>query len=411
MAVYNYIISFGIPGDANSGVTFENINKKGGFYQMKKKLLSALLVAAMAVSTLAGCGSSTTETPAGDTTTEAADTTTEAADTTDDAAAADTTEAAKSDAAPELELIIASNQTSLDNPYSYGMDKFKEVVEDVSGGKIAVTVHKGTLGENENELIEKLEMGAASMVVASPGFMTAIGVPEVDIFSLEYLFDSFDHWEKCLDGEFGDKMKDVVKEKTGNNFRIMAYWSSSVRDYYGKKPVTKPEDLKGMTIRTQSSQVQQDFWKACGAIPTSVAWGELYQALQQGVVDSAENDYTSFMLKEHHKTPNGHYISETHHDYTTRLLLMNGAFYDGLTDEQKGWIDEAVEACTEEERQVVYRMFKESKEKVIADGAEVTNFEDVDIDAFKALALPIQDKFAADNNMTAELEMIRAAAE
>ena len=77
MAVYNYIISFGIPGDANSGVTFENIIKKGGFYQMKKKLLSALLVAAMAVSTLAGCGSSTTETPAADTTTEAADTTEE----------------------------------------------------------------------------------------------------------------------------------------------------------------------------------------------------------------------------------------------------------------------------------------------------------------------------------------------
>ena len=368
-----------------------------------KKRLSLVLAGVMMVSSLAGCGSSkpaeTTAAAAGETTAAAAD------------AKADTTEAAKSDAAPELELIIASNQTSLDNPYSYGMDKFKEVVEDVSGGKIAVTVHKGTLGENENELIEKLEMGAASMVVASPGFMTAIGVPEVDIFSLEYLFDSFDHWEKCLDGEFGDKMKDVVKEKTNNNFRIMAYWSSSVRDYYGKKPVTKPEDLKGMTIRTQSSQVQQDFWKACGAIPTSVAWGELYQALQQGVVDSAENDYTSFMLKEHHKTPNGHYISETHHDYTTRLLLMNGDFYDSLTDEQKGWIDQAVEACTEEERQVVYRMFKESKEKVIADGAEVTNFEDVDIDAFKALALPIQDKFAADNNMTAELEMIRAAAE
>ena len=239
-----------------------------------KKRLALVLAGVMMVSSLAGCGSSkpaeTTAAAAGETTAAAAD------------AKADTTEAAKSDAAPELELIIASNQTSLDNPYSYGMDKFKEVVEDVSGGKIAVTVHKGTLGENENELIEKLEMGAASMVVASPGFMTAIGVPEVDIFSLEYLFDSFDHWEKCLDGEFGDKMKDVVKEKTNNNFRIMAYWSSSVRDYYGKKPVTKPEDLKGMTIRTQSSQVQQDFWKACGAIPTSVAWGELYQALQQG---------------------------------------------------------------------------------------------------------------------------------
>ena len=358
---------------------------------MKKKL-ALVLAGLMTVMSLAGCGSkqeATTAAPAAD-------------------GQAPATEAA-APAASELNLIIASNQTSLDNPYSFGMDKFKEVLEEKSGGKVTVTVHKGTLGENENELIEKLEMGAASMVVASPGFMTSIGVPEVDIFSLNYLFDSFDHWEKCLDGEFGDRMKQVVNEKTGNNFRIMSYWSSSVRDYYGKKEVKTPADLKGMTIRTQSSQVQQEFWKACGAIPTSVAWGELYQALQQGVVDSAENDYTSFMLKEHHKTDNGKYITETHHDYTTRLLLMNGHFYDGLTDEQKGWINEAVEAATAEEREVVYRMFKESKEKVIADGAIVTNFEDVDIEAFKALALPIQDKFAADNNMTAELEMIRSA--
>ncbi|MDO5407934.1 MAG: TRAP transporter substrate-binding protein [Eubacteriales bacterium] len=362
---------------------------------MKKKL-SLVLAGAMVVASLAGCGGSK---PAETTAAPKAD-----------AAAPAATEAAASDVKAELNLIIASNQTSLENPYSFGMDKFKEVLEEVSGGKATATVHKGTLGENENELVEKLEMGAADLVVASPGFMTAIGVPEVDIFSLNYLFDSFDHWEACLDGDFGAKMKTTINEKTGNNFRIMAYWTSSVRDYYGKKQVTKPEDLKGMTLRAQSSQVQQEFWKACGAIPTSVAWGELYQALQQGVVDSAENDYTSFMLKEHHKTDNGHFISETHHDYTTRLLLMSGHRYDSLTDEQKGWVDQAVEACTKEEREVVYRMFKESKEKVIADGAEVTNFEDVDIAAFKALALPIQDKFAADNNMTEELEMIRAAA-
>lgn len=358
---------------------------------MKRKL-ALLLAGAMVVASLAGCGGGG------------------GASTTAPAADGGSTDAAAGGAA-ELNLIIASNQTSADNPYSYGMDKFKEVVEDISGGKIAVTVHKGTLGENESELIEKLEMGAASMVVASPGFMTSIGVPEVDIFSLNYLFDSFDHWETCLDGEFGDSMKSIVTEKTGNRFRIMSYWSSSVRDYYGKKQVTKPDDLKGMTIRTQNSKVQQDFWMACGAIPTDVAWGELYQALQQGVVDSAENDYTSFMLKEHHKTDNGKFITETHHDYTTRLLLMSGSFYDGLTDEQKGWIDEAVKAATEEERKVVYEMFESSKEKVIADGAAVTNFEDVDIEAFKALALPIQDEFAASNDMTEQLEMIRAAAQ
>ena len=317
--------------------------------------------------------------------------------------------ASTSFAAPELTLIIASNATDLANPYSHGLDKFKEVAEQVSGGKIAVTVHKGTLGENESELVEKLTMGAADIVVSSPGFMTAIGVPEIDIFSLEYLFNSFAHWEKCLDGEFGNAMRKIVLDKTYNQFRIMGYWSSSVRDVYAKKAVKSPADLKGLSIRTQSSKVQQDFFQACGAIPTTVAWGELYQALQQGVVDGAENDYTNITLKEHHKTPNGKYISETHHDFTTRLFMMNGDKYDSLTDEQKEWINKASEACTAEERAVTYRMFEESKKKAIEAGAVITEFADIDIAAFKAIAKPIQDKFAADNNMTEQLNMVRAA--
>ena len=312
---------------------------------------------------------------------------------------------------PELTLTIASNATDPTNPYSYGLDKFKEVAEEVSGGKIAVVVHKGTLGENESELVEKLTMGAADMVVSSPGFMTGIGVAEVDFLSLEYLFDSFEHWEKCMDGEFGDNMRELIKQKTGNMFRIMGYWSSSVRDVYAKKAIKSPEDLKGLSIRTQSSQVQQNFFKACGAVPTSVAWGELYQALQQGVVDGAENDYTNLTLKEHHRTPNGKFISETHHDYTTRLFLMDGTKYDRLTDEQKAWIDEASAAATAEERAITYRMFEESKQKAIEAGAEITEHADIDIAAFKAIAAPIQDEFAAKNNMTAQLEMVRAAAE
>jgi tripartite ATP-independent transporter DctP family solute receptor len=312
-------------------------------------------------------------------------------------------------AEPELTLIIASNATDLANPYSHGLDKFKEVAEEVSGGKIQVIVHKGTLGENESELIEKLTMGAADIVVSSPGFMTAIGVPEIDIFSLEYLFDSFAHWEKCLDGDFGEAMKKIVLEKTYNQFRVMGYWSSSVRDVYAKKPVKSPADLKGLSIRTQSSLVQQEFFKACGAIPTTVAWGELYQALQQGVVDGAENDYTNITLKEHHKTPNGKYINETHHDFTTRLFLMNGDRYDRLTDEQKEWINKAAQASTAEERAVTYRMFGESKQKAINDGAVITEFADIDINAFREIARPIQDDFAKRNNMTEQLQMIRSA--
>lgn len=356
---------------------------------MKKKL-SMLLVAALTAVTLGSCGGSTPT--AGDNT------------------AAPTAATEQTTDAKPLELIVAHNQTSAENPYAYGMNAFKEAVEKNSNGQITVTVHNGTLGENESDLVEKLQMDAANMIVASPGFMTSIGVPEVDMFSLLYLFNDFEHWESALDGEFGDTMKSKISEKTGNDFKVMSYWSSSVRDAYAKQPITSPADAKGLKIRTQSSKVQQDFWQAAGAIPTSVAWGELYQALQQGVVDGAENDYTNLMLKEHHKTDNGKYISETHHDYTTRLLLMNGNFFDSLTSEQQGWITDAIEEATLVEREVTLEKFEESKQKVIADGAIVTEHADVDVEAFKAIALPIQDKFATDNGLTAELEMIRSLA-
>lgn len=308
-----------------------------------------------------------------------------------------------------LELIVAHNQTSLENPYAYGIIEFKEKVEALSDGKIQVTLHHGTLGESESELIEKLQMGAASMVVASPGFMTSIGVPEVDVFSLLYLFDGFDHWEASMDGEFGDAMKEVVLDKTNKDFRIMGYWSAGVRSVYGKTAITTPSDMDGMTIRTQTSGVVKDYWTSIGAVPTSVAWGELYQALQQGVVDSAENDYTNMMLKEHHKTANGKYFSETEHDYTTRLFLMDGKFYDGLTEEQQQWIDEASQAATQKEREVTYEMLADSKAKVIEDGGIVTEHADIDIEAFRSYALPIQDQFAEQYGMEDYLEMVRSA--
>lgn len=351
-----------------------------------KKVLVLLLALAMSISLLAGC-----QKPAAPSEPAPAPSETPA-------------DTPKAEDLKPLHLVIAHNQTSTDNPYQYGMLKFKEVVEDISGGNITVEVHNGSIGTNESELIEKLSLGAADMVVASPGFMTGIGVKEVDMLSLLYLFDSFDHWEKALDGDFGNQMKEIIKDKTSNEFKVMGYWSSSVRDFYGKKPIVVPEDAAGLKIRTQNSPVQQQFWKDAGAIPSSVDWNELYQALQQGVVDSAENDYTNFMQKDHHKTTNGKYISETHHDYTTRLLLMNGTRFDALPKQQQDWITEATVQATAEERASVYKMMDESKAKVIADGGIVN---EVDQEAFKAIAIPIQDKYAEENNMKDLLELVR----
>lgn len=308
-------------------------------------------------------------------------------------------------AAP-LRLVAAHNQPSQENPYQHGMLKFKEVVEKISNGEIVVDVHAGTIGTNEDELVEKLKMGAADIVVASPGFMTKIGIPEVDMFSLLYLFNGFKHWEKAVDGEPGLVLAKIINEKSKNAFYIGAFWSAGVRNYYGKKPINTPADLAGVKIRTQMSGVVADFWKKLGAIPTNVAWGELYQALQQGIVDAAENDYTNFSLLDHHKTANGKNISETEHDYTTRLVLLNGKKWGTYTPQQQAWIKEGLQQATAAEREVTYGQLGKSKAKVIADGATVNSLDKA---PFMAVAVPIQDELAKKLGMEDLLAKIRAA--
>lgn len=305
---------------------------------------------------------------------------------------------------PPVTLRVAHNQSSLENPYHYGLKKFASELERLSGGTMKAEVFPGTLGTNESELAMKLTTDSVDMIVAAPGFMAGTGVKEFDLLSLPYLFDSFGHWEKMVDGEFGNRMKSIITEKTHDDFKIVGYYSAGVRNYYGKKPIIEPTDAKGLNIRVQGSPVQREFWRQTGANPISVGWQELYQALNTGTADAAENDFTNLMLMEHHKTRNGHYISLTRHDYTTRLLLMNGHHFDEFTKEQQEWILKAARASEIEERAVTYRMLDESKAKILADGGEIN---EVDLNAFRAIAIPIQDKYARKNGMENLLKLIR----
>ena len=324
------------------------------------KFLSAALAIVLFTAAFCGCGTTSGRKTIGSMT-----------DADADNAVQDTT--------VQLTMTIASNQTSQENPYHYGLQTFKEVMEELSKGTVQVICSDGNISEDEAELIGMLDEGKVQMVVCSPGNMSSAGVSEVDMISLLYLFNGFDHWEAAMDGEFGSAMTDIILEKTNNKYLIMGYWSAGVRDYYGKIPITTASDVNGLTIRTQTSGVVSDFWTQLGAEPVNIGWGVLYDALNSGEVDSAENDYTNLMLKEHHTTKNGKYICETHHDYTTRLFMMNGDYYDSLTSEQKSWLDTASLAATLQERAVTYDMMDNSKAQCIAEGAVVTNYEDMDI--------------------------------
>ncbi len=305
-----------------------------------------------------------------------------------------------------LHLIAAHNQTGPDNPYQIGMLKFKEVVEELSGGAMTVAVHAGTLGTSEPELVEKLQIGAADVIITSPGFMTASGIKEVDMLALLYLFENYEHWVNAIDGEPGQEIADIIYEKSNGSFKIIANWSAGARHYYGKKPIYSLEDVKGLTIRTQTSGVVAEFWEQAGAIPTSVAWGELYQALQQGVVDSAENAYVYLVQQSHHLAKNGKYLSETAHDWTTRFMLIDGNKFNGYSEEQQNIILEAAKASAEVEREAVMRDDVVYKQKAIDEGMVVNK---VDIEPFIELAIPIQDRLAEELGLESLLQKFRDA--
>lgn len=301
-------------------------------------------------------------------------------------------------------LRFAHNQTSLENPYHKGLTNFAQNLEKISDGKMKAEVFPGTLGTNEADLALKLNTDSCDVIIAMPGFMSSTGVKEFDVLSLLYLFDSFEDWESKIDGEFGETMKKLVSEKTDNEYKIIGYYSSGVRNFYGKRPIVEPQDAKGLNIRTQGSKVQHEFWISCGANPISVGWQELYQALNTGTADAAENDFTSMSLKEHHKTPNGKYTSLTNHDFTTALILVNGKRFDQFTEEQQMWILEACNQSVRYQRDVVYEMAKESKDRILKDGGEIN---EVNLEAFKRIGREIQDKFAKENNMQELLELVR----
>lgn len=356
-----------------------------------KKLLSLTLLLLLAMSLiLVGCGNNDASPNTGTNDTE-----TNGEDTNEDT---------PTPAGDPIKIIAAHNQTSPDNPYQAGLLAFKEVAESESNGLIEVEVHAGTIGTDEAELVQKLELGGADVVLVSPGFMSQTGIKEIDLFALPYLFESYDHWEAVVDGEVGDEIAQLINQNSNNTFKLLGYWTAGVRHYYGKKPLETIEDLKGMTIRTQTSGVVAEFWEAVGAIPTSVAWGELYQALQQNVVDSAENAYPFYVQQNHHRTDNGKYTTETGHDFTTRLLLVNGNKFDSYSPEQQEIILRAAAASVEAERQALYAQEDEYKEILIEEGGEVN---EIDRTPFFEIAEPLHDKAAEAMGATHLLEIIR----
>jgi len=224
------------------------------------------------------------------------------------------------------------------HPVHQAMVHMQTRLASLSQDTMALLIYPGSQLGNERELIELLQIGSLAMTKVSASPLESF-VPEMKLFNVPYLFQDRAHLERVLDSDIG---QDLLRAPSKAGLRGLAYYDAGARSFYTtERPVRHPGDLDGLKIRVQESATAMNMVSALGGAPTPIAWGELYTALQQGVVDGAENNPPSFHLSGHYEVSK--YFTLDEHTSVPDILLISEFVWQGLTETQQGWVIQAAQ--------------------------------------------------------------------
>jgi len=255
-----------------------------------------------------------------------------------------------------VRVIKLAHVLPTDHPVHKGMVFMAEKVAEKSGGKLLVDIYPGGQLGAERDLIELLQIGSLAMTKVSSAPLEGF-VPDMKIFGVPYIFRDDDHRWKVMQGEIGKRLL-LASQKF--YLRGLCYYDAGYRSFYTmEKPITNPDDLIGMKIRVMKSITSVQMVDALGGSPTPIPWGELYTALQQGVVDGAENNAPSLHTSLHYEVCKFYSLDE--HTSYPDILLMSTVVWESLTPQQQQWLQEAVDESVEEQK----KLWKEAVEKAL----------------------------------------------
>jgi tripartite ATP-independent transporter DctP family solute receptor len=282
---------------------------------------------------------------------------------------------------------LASTQ-SMDHPYMIGAQKFADLMKERTNGRITVKLYPSNqLGKGEREMTEGIQQGAIDLLVTSTGPLGGFS-PSINILDFPFLFREFKHVDLVMDGPIGQKLLDDFSKA---NIKALAFWENGFRHLTNDRgPVKKAEDGKGLKIRTMENKVHLAAWKAAGLNPTPMAWGEVFTALQQKVIDGQENPiavyYSSKLWDAGQK-----FFSLTGHVYSPSPFLMSPKAFNALPmADQQICVNTAMEVAKFQRK--VNRDGEEAKLQDMAkQGVTVTR--DVDKESFKKAMAPVYSQF------------------
>lgn len=274
-----------------------------------------------------------------------------------------------------------------------------ERLQALSGGTMHIDIYpSGQLG-TEREAIELLQIGSLAMTKTSAATLEGF-VPKMRVFNLPYLFRDQAHYLAVLDSDIGHEL---LLEPVGVRLRGLGYYDAGSRTFYTThRQIVTPDDLDGLKIRVQPSQTAMQMVSALGGAPTPISWGELYTALQQGVVDGAENNPPSFYTSGHYEV--ARYFTLDEHTAVPDVILISTRVWDSLSQQQQEWLQQAVDESVAYERELWQRDTQAALDAVAADGVEILH---PDKSAFERNAQPMLARYE-DSDLGPLIRRIRA---
>lgn len=286
-------------------------------------------------------------------------------------------------------VIKFSHVVAPDTPKGKAAEKFKQMVEERSKGAMKVEIYPNSQLYKDREELEALQLGAVQMLAPSMAKFGPLGAREFELFDLPFIFPNKETLYRTMDGSVGKRLFDKLETKgiTG-----LAYWDNGFKQMSANKPMHKVADFNGLKMRIQSSKVLDAQMKALGAMPQVMAFSEVYTALQQGVVDGTENPMSNMYTQKMHEVQK--HLTLSDHGYLGYAVITNKKFWDGLTEDQRKLLAQAMKEATVYERGIAQQENDDSLAKVrAAKTTDIYTLTDAERAEWMQALVPVHKEF------------------
>ena len=291
--------------------------------------------------------------------------------------------------AAQAQTLKAADVHPAGYPTVVAVEAMGKRLEAATQGRIRFQMFPGSVLGGEKEMIEQTQVGAIQILRTSLGPVGPV-VPEVNVFNMPFVFRNIAHMRAVIDGPIGQELLDKLSASPARLVGL-AWMDGGSRSLYTKKPVRKPEDLKGQKIRMMGNPLFVDTMNAMGGNGISMGYGEFFSALQTGVIDGAENNPPSLFTANHFKA-GAKYYTQTHHLIIPEILVMSKVAWDKLAPADQAAVKKAVREAQIEQRQLWDAAVADYTGKLKAEGVE---FIELDNKPFFEATAPVRAKYGA----------------